>query len=206
MSETAITAADHESLIGTPWLTSTARATRHLRQTQKLVADTSPSQYLFDFLGRVLASSDTGDHELPEKLDKRLDALFKQAREEFFEEGVASVFSKELVDIVARYGDTAIIALAPYISNRRLSAEVVAETLRWLSQIESAASYNSRRWLIEHSLQSEVARVRDNAALSLASLDDPHAIPCLKQAVQGEFCEELRENMQAIITYLERLR
>lgn len=206
MSDTAITAFGYESSIRTPWPTSTARATRHPRPTQRSVADTSPRQYLFDIPGQALTSSDTGDRELPEKLDKRLEALFNQAREEFFEEGVASIFSKELVDVVVRYGDTAIIALAPYIANRKLGAEVAAETIRWLSQIESGASYDSRRWLIEHSLQSEVARVRDSAALSLASLDDPHAIPYLKQAAQGEYCEELRENIQAIITYLERLR
>ena len=206
MSDTVVTAAGHESSIRPPWLTGTARVTRHLRRTQRLVADTSPSHYLFDIPWRVLTSIDTAARELPEMLDKRLEALFNHAREEFFEEGVTSIFSRELVDIVIWYGDTAVIALVPYIANRRLSAEVVAETLRWLSQIEGATSYDSRRWLIEHGLQSEVARVRDSAALSLASLDDPHAIPYLKQAAQVESCEELRENMQAIISYLEHRR
>jgi HEAT repeat protein len=60
--------------------------------------------------------------------------------------------------------------------------------------------------LLESSIFRSSARVRDGAALGLAFLDDPHAIPYLKRAIENEKYSELREDMQMVLAQLERSR
>lgn len=136
------------------------------------------------------------------KLRQTLRELFAAAKEEVFEDGYESEFSKQLVSLVPRYGDDAMEPIIRLIVNNQVNPEVAAEALRWLGEMEDPVSRPSRLWLLERSLYSSSSRVRDGAILGLASLDDPHAIPYLRRAIEQEPCFELREDMEQVLEQL----
>lgn len=145
----------------------------------------------------------TAPPEEPEYLDLEIRRLFWQAREQVFEDGMESEFSKELISLVRRYGNAAMEVLTHLIVNGKVNAEAASEALRWLGRMDHPASYRYRLWLLERSLLSSAARIRDGASLGLASLDDPHAIPHLKKAIGQEQYAELREDMEQVLAQLE---
>lgn len=171
---------------------------------EEVSSTTPPEQVAGRVYQRDAAEASTEKRETPKKLDQQIARLFEDAKEEFLEDAVEGVFAKGLSLIVKRYGNLAIAEIASFITKPRVSIEIASETLRWLARIEHAPSYAFRRWLIERSLQSESAIVRDSASLSLASLDDPSSASPLRQAIQSESCEELRQSMTEILSYLER--
>ena len=140
--------------------------------------------------------------EPPEEIGQEIEALFIKAREERFEDGMESDFSSGLISMIRMCGNAAIEVIAKLILYERVNPEVASEALRWIGHIEQASTYTDRLWLLERSLRCSSARVRDGVALGLASLDDPHAIPYLKQAIQREQCEELREDMEQVLAQL----
>jgi HEAT repeat protein len=85
----------------------------------------------------------------------------------------------------------------------QVNAEVASEAMRWLGHIDHPITYRSRLHLLERSLHNSSARVRDGAGLGLASLDDPHAIPYLKQAIEREQYQELRHDLKQVVIQLE---
>jgi hypothetical protein len=137
------------------------------------------------------------------EIDQKIETLFGAAREQVFEDGMESDFSKELISLVKKYGNAAITILTRLIVTEQVNAEVASEALRWLGHMEHPKTYDNRLWLLEQSLFCSSARVRDGAALGLASLDDSHAIPYLKRAIQQENCTELREDIEQVLIQLE---
>jgi HEAT repeat protein len=59
---------------------------------------------------------------------------------------------------------------------------------------------------MERSLQSRSSWIRDAAALGLEAMDDPAAIPYLKEALGREPNSELRRYLQSVLEYLQRKR
>lgn len=159
--------------------------------------------------GDRYASSSSGvstvekNREEPQDLYKKLEILFARAKDEDFEDGVESAFATDLGRIVREYRVTAVEALATLIVSERGNAAVASEALRWIARIEDPESYAFRLWLLERSLLSSSSRVRDAAALGIASLDDPHAIPQLRTAINAEQCVELRQDMEQVLEQLE---
>jgi hypothetical protein len=141
-----------------------------------------------------------------EPLGEILKALFREARSITFEDGMESDFSRELVRLVRQYGKTAMAVITSLIVNDNVNAEVAAETLRWLGRVDHPPSHHDRLWLLERSLLSTSVLVRDGAALGLASLDDPHAIPYLRQAIDREKYASLREDLKQVHYQLESTR
>jgi len=141
-----------------------------------------------------------------EPLGEILKALFREAGSITFEDGMESNFSRELVRLVRRYGKTAMEVITTLIVNDNVNAEVAAETLRWLGRVDHPPSHHDRLWLLEKSLFSTSALVRDGAVLGLASLDDPHAIPYLRQAIEREKYASLREDLEQVRDQLESTR
>lgn len=135
-------------------------------------------------------------------INQKVEALFIVGKEEVFEDGMESEFSKRLVSIIRKYGSAAIEAIAYPILHEEANPEVASEALHWLGHIDHAPTYDHRLRLLEQSLSCSSARVRDSAAVGLAYLDDPRAIPHLKQAIQREQCEELREDMKQVLEQL----
>lgn len=184
--------------------------------------DHQPCDGLLDIMRRIgedLIRADTaipGEHPIPEsstaqkrhpaRLDESVQAAFRAAQDEVFEDGADSLFSEELSHLVHRYGAISVSVVAHLLSSPRTDVEVAAQALRSLAEIKHPASHDRRLWLLETGLGHASSWVRDGAALGLASLDDPAAIPALEGAIEREEVEELREDMEKVLVGLARDR
>jgi len=153
-----------------------------------------------------LSEHSTALQETPAELSRKIAALFEAAKDEYFEDGMESEFSRELTALIAAYGNIAVHELAYLVLFEKVNAEVASEALRWLGNMPHGIPSHFRLWLLERSLLCSSAMVRDGAILGLASLDDPRAIPYIKWAIGREQCEELRKNMEQVLVQLERGR
>ena len=76
-----------------------------------------------------LASS-TAQAEKPEVLTEELQRIFFAAREEVFEDGMDSVFSRRLVNFMERHSRLGIDILSDLLILGHVNAEVAGEALR----------------------------------------------------------------------------
>lgn len=141
--------------------------------------------------------------ERPEGIEQQIDTLFEEAIDQDFEDGMESRFSRELLSLVRKYGDFAMNEINYLIIHKGVNSEVAAEALLWLGDMDNPATYDYRLWLLEISLGSSSSRIRDRAALGLASMADPHAIPYIREAIDRETCTELREDIAQVLAELE---
>lgn len=129
--------------------------------------------------------------------------LFVDAREERFEDGMESRFSTNLLALLSQYGTPAFVALGNLIISNNVNIEAAAEACRWIGRIENPKTHSTRRAMLEGVLQgTRYARIRDGAALGLASLDDPISIPVLQKAIEKETVPELRHDLQEVLNQL----
>lgn len=150
---------------------------------------------------RLAKSSSTKN--ATKSLVEKFSRLFAAARDEVFEDGMESSYSRNLAILVEEYDDQAIKFAATYLGSEDYDEEVAAETLRQLGHSRHEPAYRSRLNLLVQGLSSESAMVRDGAILGLASMDDPVVIPDVEEAVKREQDPELREDMNDV---LEQLR
>jgi hypothetical protein len=129
--------------------------------------------------------------------------LFTAARQEDFEDGVHTDFSRELVRLIEMVGTPAISVITSIINKEKVNPAVSAEALKWISHIDQPRSYAFRLWLLEKSLQSSFSRIRDAALIGIAAADDPHSIPAIKDAIRCETCQELREDLNQVLSQLD---
>ena len=153
-----------------------------------------------------LLEHSTALQETPVELSRKIAVLFEAAKDQHFEDGMESEFSRELTTLIAAYGNMTVQELAYLVLSEKVNAEVASEALRWLGNMPHDASFHFRLWLLERSLLCSSPMVRDGALLGLASLDDPRAIPYIKRAIEREQCEALRNNMEQALVQLERGR
>ena len=114
-----------------------------------------------------------------------------------------SNFSRALVEKVTEGKTKVVEILAALVVAEQMNAEVLSEALRCLGHMEDNETYALRRWTLEQGLYSSSPRIRDGAALGLSFLDDPHAIPYLKEAVERESIQMLREDLKQILELVE---
>lgn len=138
--------------------------------------------------------------------ENRFEAAFRRGVEERFEDGMESGFSKELESLVRRYGSVSRDVLSRLLQGGNLSASVWAEALRCLGRIDDPNSREARLWVLEKGLTSRSPLVRDGAALGIASMDDPSAIPYLQRAIEAETVRELRADMLEVLAQLTSQR
>jgi hypothetical protein len=138
-----------------------------------------------------------------EELEQWITSLFMVSSDEEFENGTISSFSHHLCSNIDRHGNAAMEIISYLFLYKNVNPEVLSEALRWLGRIDQVESHSYRLWLLERSLESPSIFVRDGAILGIAALDDPYAMPALRKAIEKETCEELRENMQAVLEQLE---
>jgi hypothetical protein len=138
-----------------------------------------------------------------EQIERLVDAIFKAARQEDFEDGMESTFSRALVSTIRQYGNRAMPEISYLILYKGSNDAVSSEALRWIGRVKDAETYGWRLWLLEKSLFSVSVLVRDGAMLGIASVGDRHAMPYLKRAIEKEDCVELREDMKEILRELE---
>ena len=166
--------------------------------------DSSTAKQPKEQFRELFSLTETGQVPGLSKVEEALRALFALGREEQFEDGMETDFSRKLMMLVDEYGDEAIAVIDDLINrDERTNSEVASEALRWLGQMDNPLSHHHRLWLLERSLNHSSARVRDGAALGLAFLDDPNAIPYLERAIEKEPIEELRQDLKQILEQLK---
>lgn len=194
------------SRIGQPvvaFLGST-QPSRTVRAVQLLSASTQPTRALRSpKRQQSIGGASTEIYVPSDALYSKIEAVFWTAKGEFFEDGMESIFSQQLNSFVKRYGNDALEVITGLIVYERVEPEAAGEALRWLGRIDHAESYEYRRWLLERSLSLPFTRVRDGAILGLASMDDKHAIPYLKIAIEKEQYFELKADMESVLKQLE---
>jgi len=154
-------------------------------------------------LVEAIFDSATTTYINPQKVMDEIKSLFIAGREEFFEDGMESRFSKGLISAIGKYGELAIDVISDLILGEKVSPEVASEALRWIGYIDDDATYESRLHLLKESLKCSSPRVRDGAGLGLSFMNDPRAIGLLKEAIQKENIKLLRRNMEQVLEQLE---
>jgi hypothetical protein len=153
-----------------------------------------------------LAGTSTEQLPTADYLDEQITDLYNLANDGLIEDEQIRTFWETLSTLLRTFGDTAIVGIAPYIIGEKASSESASETLKCLSHHESRVAYTYRVWITERALQSPSSWIRDAAASALESMDDPSAIPYLREALSKESNASLRQYFQAVIGYLSRKR
>lgn len=181
---------------------------KHEDSIVKYVIMISPSSTIQEAELAQAVSSDSGTDsagnlDAGKDLYATLLNLFAAARQEDFEDGVHTDFSRKLVQIIEMLGIPAIEVIASIIINDKTNPAVSAEALKWISHINQSRTYEFRRWLLERSLQSPFSRIRDAALIGIAAIDDPHSMAAIKDAIVRETCQELREDLKQVLYQLD---
>ena len=145
----------------------------------------------------------TVDTELEESLEERVQALLNSGSLEEFEYGMENDFTRRIDTMVRSFGENFIRLLASFFLCRDINVEVASEALRCLGRIEDLSSYPMRIWFLCRCLFSQDSLLRDAAALGLASMDDPQALPYLRKAIENETEPALRDNLIQVLEQLE---
>jgi hypothetical protein len=138
-----------------------------------------------------------------EPIYDRLWLLFRSAKDEVFENGIESSFSKSLAKLIHENWSETLEKFALIIEQPEVNDETGSEALQVLGRIDHASSFVRRLWLVRHYLFSESPDLREASSLALASLDDPDAIADLKAAIDREPINGLREDMIQVLRQLE---
>lgn len=151
-------------------------------------------------------ANEEGDRLIVEHFRARLERLFWDGRDDVFEDGMESEFSRALVVCIERGGISAVAAIREIVTGGHANEEIVGEALRWMGLMDQPSTRTTRRRALENALISPSARVRDGAALGLAFMDDPAAIPSLKKAIGEEDLDGLRRDLEQVLAQLEDTR
>ena len=134
---------------------------------------------------------------------KQLDQLTAAARDEFFEVGIESQFSRDLQRLF-RFDSTIVLQyLTTKLIENDSNSEVLAEGLRWASRQETSSIRSRVVDLLSAGLNHMSSLVRDEAALGLAYLDKTAALARLPGVLERETVPELREDLKELISSLE---
>jgi len=166
------------------------------------VAEILRGQEYMDYL--IVEDNVTAEQRVSSQTRQEIEQLITRNSGEVFEDGRASEFSRKLIEYIEHYGNKTIEILAEAVRGERVNVENAAEAMRWLGHISHPPTYDKRLWLLERSLHHPSYRIRDGAIRGLESLDDPHAIPSLKEAIQIEHYEELCSDMEYLVVDLQR--
>jgi len=148
--------------------------------------------------------SSTVESSTSQLLATQATSIFINAKEEIFEDGMESEFSRNLSGFIVSYGQLAMEAVIDLFLSNSVNTEVASEALRILGRLRHRATYRERLWLLERCLlYSPFARVRDGALLGLSFANDKLAIHPLKSAIEKESVLELRHDMERVLTHLE---
>ena len=134
-----------------------------------------------------------------------LEAVFRLAAGENFEDGVETEFSRRLEDFVKYHGKIGILLLRSAMSEERFREQYIAEALLWIGDMEHENTKDARRLLLENALDSESVFIRDAAVSGLSYLGDLKSIPRLSKAQEGESSQAVRINIEAVLRYLHKL-
>lgn len=132
-----------------------------------------------------------------EQIAGELASALWSSRDEVFEDGIDGRLWRWLGEhFSARRSDFA-EALAALLESGHVPPEPSAMALRWLGDRPARESMATQRWLLERSLFSIEAVIRDGAVIALQNLGDAGAVNALEAAARRESIEVLRDEMEA---------
>jgi len=158
---------------------------------------------------KVDVTDDGADVHVVSSEQLRLDIghIFAAAAEEEFEDGMDNEFTRALLRTVRQHGNIAVNELEHVILNEQVSSECAGEALKWLGDMEHEPTRLYRRWLLEKALVECPSMIaRDGANVGLALMDDPHAIPFLKKAIEASTSPLFSEMLLQTLHQLEETR
>jgi len=120
-----------------------------------------------------------------------------------FEDGIENEFTKQLQSLVKEWGGPAVVKLAPMIFRPTIRTEIAAQTLLCLGRIDDKDTVSARSRILRRGLLSSSAKVRDAATVGIASMGDRGATADLVAAVERESIPSLRDDMRAVLEYLQ---
>ena len=136
-------------------------------------------------------------------LGEEIEGLFGKGKEEDFEDGMISDFSKRLYLLIEKYSENAVIEISHIIRNNKADEEVAYEALKWIGEIVHPQTYKHRLWLLQKCLSNSSLYIRDAAALGLADMNDKKSIPALERAINREKNSELKKDMVEVLLQLK---
>lgn len=182
-----------------PFRTSVLAFPALSQKRRRVGTSTARIESIFDVEGTNLTASVEPESSL---LARRVALIFHAAQEERFEDGIESAFSRALVSMIQTHGNAAIATIEQTVASKDVNTEVAEEALRWIASVDQPESHKYRLWLLQGSLRSPSARIRDAAGLGLAAMDHPSAIPPLQEAITKETSPEVREGLQLVLDQL----
>ena len=130
---------------------------------------------------------------------RTLDALIEGGKEERFEDGMDSNLSLGLRVLFDHYGTHFANILETRLSDPNIPARVLAEILHTVGSIDHGATGDQRLATLIRFLKAQSPLVRDAAAVGLSYLHDKRAISYLREAIEREPNNGLREDLRAIV-------
>jgi len=144
---------------------------------------------------------------IPQLVQSKFSVAVTFAREEWFEDGVESKFSRALSTLLYAYGDAAVAAVERYLGSPDINTEIAVEAAQWLGDVDHPASRDYRKALLEKTLlHAPTSRLRHGAATGLAAIDDPSSYPIVLEARTRESNRGLRQFLQLVVDQLGRTR
>jgi len=152
----------------------------------------------------VTAISTSLEQRRRDAIEEELKLLFWASRDEVFEDGMTSVFAKNLRRLVAQHGNDLVETLTMLSFAERLNAGILAEALVTLARLDDPKTLAARRWLLAFCLFHSSPAVRDAAALGFDALGDSRARFYLRSALDRETVPELQHYIRELISEFER--
>ena len=147
--------------------------------------------------------SDTAHIDLYDVIRQEVARIFI-GTEDMLADETEEVLANRLSECIKKYQGLAVTEIQHLIVNEEMKPESVEAVLRILGDIDDPSTYKYRRQLLEKAvIDSSSSVVRDAASVGLSYMDDPHAIPSLKKAIEKETCPLVRKSMKKTFTQLE---
>lgn len=147
--------------------------------------------------------SSTSKRPVPELVERMLSDIFSSSSEEEFSYGYVSQLAVSLEDFIRRYAVDAIDAIQYYVYQKQIDVDLLVEALHTIGQLQDEITHERRLLLLRSALATSSARIRRAAALGLAYMDDPRAIPALKKALNVESQDSVKVWIEQTLKQLE---
>jgi len=136
--------------------------------------------------------------------NREIARLFGTFEPNGIEDETRGVFTEQLGAIVKEYGGMALNEMHHLIINEKVGPDAAEAALCVLGDIDDPGTHNYRRWLLEQVLVKSASPIaRDGASLGLSYMDDPCAIPHLKEAIEHEDLPLMRKLLGKTLAQLE---
>lgn len=134
-------------------------------------------------------------------LSRMIQIIFEVGKNEQFEDGMKSDFSRAFEYLIKNYQEDAIEILSDFLTSNRIDSDLLCETIRTLGNFKDDKTELSRFQILIFHLSHASPYIRDCASLALYDLESPNAIPYINKAIDREPYESLKRDFKKIISF-----